>query len=688
MVSKRFIQVCQLSCALTFLFLPVTQRCRAQSPDSKPDLKRLPPAGLELDPAVALALETKLQSTADALNAAVTGSADADDWRCDVEVLIRAVDLALKQNLFFKQDQLEDAERLLAEADRRIEAAGKGARGLRLIGFDETKNDAPQPLVGGFVSRIDDSVQPFGIVVPAGFVIDQAESPHRMDVWLHGRGDTKTEVPFLTERMNKPGLYTPEATFVLHPFGRHCNAFKFAGETDVYEAIEQAPRLVAIDEDRVSIRGFSMGGAGCWHLGVHNPSRWMAVNPGAGFVDTIEYQGWTDSQPFEITPTAQKLLRWYDVLPWTQNLLGTKTIAYSGEIDKQKRAADRVVQRALQLGIEFPYVIGEKMPHKVDETSKQIIDAQIAKWAEEVTPGPVTEIDFVTYTLRYNRADWIRILGLTEHWTAAHIKADLDTENELVKIVTEGVTHLDIDFSDSGWPGRRGAVDVEIDGSTYNVEDSGNLRGFQCSLVKDGDDQWTIRRGDTETIRKRPGMQGPIDDAFCDRFVIVLPSRPARHGQVQRWIDRETEYLKSRWSRLMRGDVQVVLDRDLTEDQIETCNLICFGDFFSNRVLYNVSDRIPVQWTRQTLRVGGKSFDPVKHVPVFCYPNPMNPQRYLVANSGMTFREFSNTSNSRQIAMLPDWAVLDVTTVDDSIHAGEIVAQGFFDESWQLPAAE
>ncbi|MEO1530428.1 MAG: hypothetical protein AAFX06_33990, partial [Planctomycetota bacterium] len=161
-----------------------------------------------------------------------------------------------------------------------------------------------------------------------------------------------------------------------------------------------------------------------------------------------------------------------------------------------------------------------------------------------------------------------------------------------------------------------------------------------------------------------------------------------RHGRVQRWISRETEYAQNRWRRLMRGDVQFVLDRDVTEEHIEKCHLICFGDYSSNRFLFRISEGLPIQWTREKLQVGSESFDPSSHAPAFCYPNPLNPNRYVVVNSGMTFREFSNVSNSRQIAMLPDWAVLDVTTEDDSIYAGAIQAQGFFDEEWKLPTAE
>ena len=324
------------------------------------------------------------------------------------------------------------------------------------------------------------------------------------------------------------------------------------------------------------------------------------------------------------------------------------------------------------------------MGHKIDPPSASTIDKQIADWAIKPKATPRREINFITYTLRYSRADWIRVTGMSEHWTPSIVKAQLDETKEALKIVTDGVKHLEIDFSKSGWPHRPGPIELDIDGQNYVVEDSGNLPGFQYKLARLDNGIWTKRENDEDEIRKRPGLQGPIDDAFCDRFVIVLPSRPARHGRVQRWIDRETKYLQERWQRLMRGNIRVVQDRDLTDDQIETCNLICFGDFSSNRFLSNIAEYLPIQWTRETLTVGGESFDPANHAPVFCYPNPMNPTRYLVVNSGMTFREFSNVSNSRQIAMLPDWAVLDVTVEDDSIYAGGIAAQGFFDESWQL----
>ena len=108
------------------------------------------------------------------------------------------------------------------------------------------------------------------------------------------------------------------------------------------------------------------------------------------------------------------------------------------------------------------------------------------------------------------------------------------------------------------------------------------------------------------------------------------------------------------------------------------------GDFDSNRYLNRIAQHFPIEWTSTSLKVGSLEFDPSTHAAVYCFPNPRNPERYVVVNSGMTFREFSNLSNSRQIAMLPDWAVIDITAGGADIFPGKIVADGFFDEEWTL----
>ena len=111
-------------------------------------------------------------------------------------------------------------------------------------------------MVRGYQSKIDDSVQPYGLVVPAEFKPDAAK-PFRLDFWCHGRGEKLTELSFLDGRLKSPGEFTPPGAFVLHLYGRYCNANRFAGEVDLFEAYDSVRKHYPIDTNRISVRGFS-----------------------------------------------------------------------------------------------------------------------------------------------------------------------------------------------------------------------------------------------------------------------------------------------------------------------------------------------------------------------------------------------------------------------------------------------
>ena len=73
----------------------------------------------------------------------------------------------------------------------------------------------------------------------------------------------------------------------------------------------------------------------------------------------------------------------------------------------------------------------------------------------------------------------------------------------------------------------------------------------------------------------------------------------------------------------------------------------------------------------------GKKYDAAGHVPVMIYPNPLNPKRYVVLNSGHTFgeKEFRGT-NALLFPRLGDYAVVSPD--------GTVAVSGFFNESWQF----
>jgi hypothetical protein len=102
-------------------------------------------------------------------------------------------------------------------------------------------------------------------------------------------------------------------------------------------------------------------------------------------------------------------------------------------------------------------------------------------------------------------------------------------------------------------------------------------------------------------------------------------------------------------------------------------------------VIARAADKLPAKWANGQLTLAGKSFDAATHVPALIYPNPLNPARYIVLNSGFTFREFDYYNNARQTPKLPDYALIDVTAPITQKAPGKIVHAGFFDEHWGTP---
>src|SRR3954468_17281864 len=80
-------------------------------------------------------------------------------------------------------------------------------------------------IVRGYRSKLDGSVQPYGLVVPESLKAARAEIP--LMVWLLGRGEKRTELAFLAEREGGPPQLTPANTIAVVPYGRFCNATKF-----------------------------------------------------------------------------------------------------------------------------------------------------------------------------------------------------------------------------------------------------------------------------------------------------------------------------------------------------------------------------------------------------------------------------------------------------------------------------
>jgi len=390
-------------------------------------IRPVPPPGIEVPAEVRESLSKSLEVLKKSIEElSASKEARVQKYLPDVEIFHRAVSLALSENGFFEPADFTRAKELIDEGNRRSEAL----RGNAFPYWTQIVS-SPYITVRGFRSKLDGTVQPYGVVFQSSI-----SASGRADVWCRGRSEKGLELQFLSTRMKSLDPLPDEGVLMIHPFGRYCNANKLAGEVDTLEALEHAMSQYPIDPKRVAIRGFSMGGAAAWHLAVHYPDRWFAATPGAGFSETPDFLKVFQSEALKPYWFEEKLWTMHDCPVWVRNLRSVPTIAYSGQIDKQKQAADIMAKASWELPeeerFELTHIIAPKTAHSISPEAKKEIDRRLrildpaSGLLSKRQESREDNVVFTTTTLRYNRAFWVTLDALENHHEPASITASFD----------------------------------------------------------------------------------------------------------------------------------------------------------------------------------------------------------------------------------------------------------------------
>lgn len=548
----------------------------------------------------------------------------------------------------------------------------------------------------GFVSRIDGSSQPYSLHIPANL---DWKKPTRLDVVLDGSRNPRglACVTFLQrfagltplESMPTPPIDGEPDYIQMTPLARVENAYRWAGETDVFEAIEAACRNYPIDRDRIVLRGMSMGGTGTWHLGLKHPSRFVAIAPYCGYVDTHRFS----DAPFDHFPRIGRLpahqeagLHMLDSVDYAANVGAVPVYAAIGARDPFVEAHTIMNEAVRREGNQLVNLVSPFTQHSIDPATHKRQLQFVAGHADRGLDRFPAEVRFVTWTLRYNRCHWVELLGLGRHLERAEVVARVGAGGVVDIARADNITALAVD---PGVFGRRkprltvGGVEVRLKSTPRP--------GRLIIALKNGrwvqlnERAWSERRG------KRPQLQGPIDDAFFSAFLCVRGTGRPWNRAIGEFADASLDRFADEWARYWRGDLPVKNDADVTPDDIQSKHLILFGDGGSNRWIARAIGSLPITWTKSKLVFGDRSYDAATHAPLMISPSPLTSrERYIVLNSGHTFRgKDSATINYLLYPRLGDWAILNVgpgAPLDATGKVREqVVRTGFFDEAWQLP---
>jgi len=567
----------------------------------------------------------------------------------DVDVLVYAkgAEWALREKLPEK-----DASAVRQAIERGVARAGDADRSW-------TKKKGK--VVRGYRSVVDGSIQPYGVIVPASY--DPA-APMRLDVVLHGSQvpTGMSEIRFM-ERFEGGGA--PAQDFIeLHPLGRVENGYRYAGETDVFEAIESACANYNVDRRRIVLRGMSMGASGTWHLGLKNPDRFVALGPYCGYVDTHKFSETPIKTFVKVGPLPdyqEKTLTTLDSIDYAANARMVPAIGAIGDKDVFWDCHVIMGKAMEQEGLKMVNLVSPGTGHVIDppthKEQMRLIGEHVAKGLD---PLP-REVRFVTWTLKYNRCFWVEVLALKEHYVRAEIRARL-TDGGVIE-VDEPKNIRSFAISAPGGHFRIGKSEFAIPGLDK-----------KATVFEEREGRWepvNERAGEG----KRPGLQGPIDDAFASPFLCVRGTGKPWNDAVQKWADARLKRFSDEWRFWFRGELPVKDDTQVTEDDVRRRHLVLFGDPGSNPWIQKALPKLPLAWTREELRLRGKTVAGADHGPVLIVAGALAPDRYVVLNSGHTFHPPELKINYLFFPRLGDWAVMKT---DDTV-----VDAGLFDENWK-----
>jgi len=580
----------------------------------------------------------------------------SQDQKRDLLGYVRAGNMAIRLGEYQRPGISNATDRVLKLGLQKVARLEKG-----------TANPEPGTWVcRAYQSTIDDSLQPYAIKFPKGF--EQELSPWPLEVVLHGRSDGLNEALFLAQHeTQKPVL---EKNVVVEVFGRGNNAYRWAGEKDVFEVIGEVLRRESpkIDPRKIVLRGFSMGGAGTWHLGLHYCDRFCIIQPGAGFTKTIGYAK-TLKEPLE--PWQLGLLNRYDAVSVFRNVAMVPIVAYSGGDDPQKDAAvtiENAISKSQWTHGFFKHIIAPGLGHKMPPEWKRKVDEAIQPFVEKGLEEDPKEIRWTVNSLRHGKCHWIEVTGLQKHGESGQITAKKETNRVLVE--TQGVTHLNLYLK------KRDPKSIQIDGTVVDMAKEVSSGNEAVSLMK-GSKDW-VRDPSPQSTRKRPGLEGPIDDAFMDGFVVTLGSGVPWNDSAQKAAREEMERFRKEWVLYMRGDFPFLPEEKITPEILAKKHLIVFGDPGSSALLSKVKEKLPFGWEKDKVSWKGKSLSAQAYLPFSIQPNPLAPGKYLVINSGHTFHEeqFKGT-NALLFAQYGDHGLFHIPS-------GLVESPGLYDEEWRF----
>ena len=457
------------------------------------------------------------------------------------------------------------------------------------------------PILKGFVSEVDNSLQTYSVCVPKGY---QGSRDWPLVVHLHGHGWFK---PF-------QGHPAPEMSgaIVLSPEGRRASDYMWLGEDDVLRAIDEVKRDYRIDEARILISGTSMGGTGAWNLAAHYPHRFSGIAPRAGNCDFRAWErrwGWNPPLDAQHRDLRDYLLESDSPVTYLGNLTATPAYVVHNAADPVVPVEHARAAVAALRAIGAPVEYRERLVGRHGGFTPEIVQEQLAWLAAHPRRRAPRRFHFETRTLRHGRTWYLTVEQMAEVLTPATL--DVVVEDDRLAVATRNVLALTVHGDELAE-----VRSLSIDGTVVSMPEGDDATFAKQGATWHAVDAWPP----DDKLQKRRDVEGPVRDVLRSPFVVV-----AGTGGGERWCDAaevESQRFVAEWKRRYGAEPPLTQDTLVTDETLAERNIVFFGRPADDGLLKGVLDRLPIKVTDDAVEVNAQRFTGDDVGTIFCYPTP------------------------------------------------------------------
>lgn len=504
---------------------------------------------------------------------------------------------------FFKEQLEGKMDSSLISFDRHLRAIYTLNEIMRYI--ENPKNKITGLRQRAYYSAIDQSYQPYSLYIPQSY--DKGKK-YNLLICLHGYSGNDYS------GANNVAKCQPEDFIIAGAFGRGDVGYYGIGEQDVLDVIDMIKNNFNIDENRIYLTGWSMGGLGTWRIGQLYADKFAAI---------ASFCGWT----------------WDEYL---DNLINLPVLIVHGTddatvpIDMDINAANNLKN----LGYNVRFDMVEKADHDV-----------WSAWIKDSDPNKLlnyfrkikrihdpASINIHTKYLRYGKQYWAKIIEFIEPNGSGLLKAKIGDDRH-IKISCENVKIFELNL-DHPKLAKNGRVVLNINGNNALVDAGRKDALIGYSKAKN---RFESLKNENDSIALHDG--GGLTDLFMKKMLIVYGTK--KKSAVKKWQNFAEIISNLKVNEMITvgtkiGEYKIISDKELIkriesgDNFLKDTSFLLLGSFDENQMVEKINSELPFKFKGEDIELLKEKYKDAGIISV--YPNPLN-KKNLVGIISLPFSD-------------------------------------------------